>query len=192
MNPDIKRILTFWYDRNPIEWIIAPDGLDTQMKTEFGDLVRQARGGELDDWGAKPEGSVALVVLLDQFSRNLHRGSPDAFGGDAKACDTASKAIARGFDQEVTVIQASSFYMALLQQESLVSAIAARCLFEKLATRCADQKERDWVNMGIAGAKRHMQQLEQFGRYPTRNILLGRVSTEAEEEFLRQHKPSLK
>ncbi|KAK8043851.1 hypothetical protein PG994_012689 [Apiospora phragmitis] len=77
VNPDVQRVLTFWFDRNPIEWIIAPEGLDDQIKTDFGDLVLQARRDELDDWiTASPESSVALVVLLDQFCRNLFRGNP--------------------------------------------------------------------------------------------------------------------
>lgn len=68
-----------------MEWIVAPAGLDEQLKTNFGELVHKARADKLDDWAFPPEGSVALVVLLDQFSRNLFRGSPDAFSADAKA-----------------------------------------------------------------------------------------------------------
>lgn len=192
MNPDVKRVVAFWFDRNPIEWIIAPDGLDAQMKSEFGDLVLKARRNELDDWIAEPEASLALVVLLDQFSRNLFRGSPDAFSADAKAWDTVTKAVARDFDKQVTVIQASAFYMPLLHRESLISVIAARCLFEALKPRCATAQEHEWVDMGFEASKRHLQQLERFGRYPTRNALLGRKNTEAEDEFLKEHKPSLK
>ncbi|XXH01442.1 hypothetical protein Hte_007802 [Hypoxylon texense] len=192
MNPEAKRVVAFWFDRNPMEWIVAPDGLDAQMKSEFGDLVLRARRGELDGWTAEPEASLALVVLLDQFSRNLFRGTPDAFGGDAKAWDTVTQAVARDFDKQVTVIQASAFYMPLLQRESLISVIAARCLFEALKPRCATTQEHEWVDVGITASKRHLQQLERFGRYPTRNALLGRKNTEAEEEFLKEHKPSLK
>ncbi|KAI0120911.1 hypothetical protein F4776DRAFT_632361 [Hypoxylon sp. NC0597] len=192
MNPDVKRVVGFWFDRKPIEWIIAPEGLDAQMKAEFGDLVLKARNNELDDWSAEPESSLALVVLLDQFSRNIFRGSPDAFSADAKAWEIATKAIARDFDKRVTVIQASAFYLTLMQQESLISLVASRCLFEALKTRCVSSEEHDWVDMGIAASKRHMQQLERFGRYPTRNALLGRKNTEEEDEYLKQHVPSLK
>ncbi|KAI0469901.1 hypothetical protein GGR56DRAFT_661645 [Xylariaceae sp. FL0804] len=193
MNPDVTRILDFWFDRNPMEWIIAPDGLDDRLKSEFGDLVSKARNSELDGWAVEPEGSLALVVLLDQFSRNIHRGSPDAFAGDAKSGAISTRAIARGFDTQVTVVQATAFYMALLQQESLISAIAARCLFEALKPRCTGAEDHicNWVDMGIAASKRHVQQLEKFGRYPTRNALLGRTNTEAEAAFLKGHVPSL-
>lgn len=191
MNADVRRVVDFWFNRPPMEWIIAPEGLDAQIKSEFGQLVLKARNNELDDWTAEPEGSVALVALLDQFSRNMFRGSPDAFSADGKAWDIATKAIAREFDTKVTVIQATALYMALMQQESLISLIAARQLFKALKPRCATEEEHKWVDMGIAASKRHMQQLEQFGRYPTRNALLGRKNTEAEEEFLKGHAPSL-
>ncbi|KAI3338914.1 DUF924-domain-containing protein [Ustulina deusta] len=191
MNPDVKRIISFWFDRNPIEWIIAPDGLDDQLKSEFSDLVMQARRNEFDAWTAEPESSLALVVLLDQFSRNIFRGSSEVFSGDKKAWEAVTKAVARDFDKRVTVIQASAFYMPLLQQESLVSVIAARCLFEALKGRCESTEEHKWVDMGVAASKRHLKQLVDFGRYPTRNALLGRESTTAEEMFLKQHKPSL-
>jgi uncharacterized protein (DUF924 family) len=188
---NIKRVVSFWFNRSPMEWIFAPKGLDAQLKAEFGDLVLQARRNELDEWAAKPEGSVALVALLDQFSRNLFRGSAEAFSADAKASDIATKAIAQDFDQKVTVIQASALYMPLMQQENTVSLIAARCLFQALKPRCESDEEHKWVDMGIAASRRHLQQLERFGRYPTRNAILGRKNTEAEEQFLKEHSPTL-
>ncbi|KAI2634934.1 DUF924-domain-containing protein [Hypomontagnella submonticulosa] len=191
MSKDVKRITTFWFDRNPMEWMIAPDGLDTQIKVDFSDLVLKARRNELDDWTTESESSLALVVLLDQFSRNIFRGSPDAFSADAKAWDITTRAIARNFDKQVTVVQASAFYMPLLHRETLISVIAARSLFEVLKLRCKTAQEHEWVDMGIVASNRHLQQLERFGRYPTRNALLGRKNTEAEEEFLKDHKPSL-
>ncbi|KAI1172203.1 DUF924-domain-containing protein [Nemania sp. FL0916] len=191
MNPDVERIISFWFDRNPLEWIFAPAGLDAQLKSSFSDLVTQARQGALDSWESEPESSLALVVLLDQFSRNIYRGSTDAFSGDQKAWETVTRAVARDFDKRVTVIQASAFYMPLLQKESLISVIAARCLFEALKGRCESAEEHKWVDIGVAASGRHLKQLEEFGRYPTRNAVLGRESTEAEEAFLKQHKPSL-
>ncbi|KAI0394395.1 hypothetical protein F5Y17DRAFT_262709 [Xylariaceae sp. FL0594] len=193
MDPDVERILSFWFNRKPIEWIIAPEGLDTQLANEFSPIVEKARNNELDGWATRDaRSSLALVVLLGQFSRNLHRGSPAFFSADAKASETAAGAIARGYDSDVSAIQASAFYLPLMQQKSLVSVIAARCLFEALRARCATDEEREWVDMGLAAAKRHLDQLLRFGRYPSRNSLLGRTSTQAEEEFLRDFKPTLK
>ncbi|KAF2448404.1 DUF924-domain-containing protein [Karstenula rhodostoma CBS 690.94] len=174
MDPKAIRVGDFWFNRPPIEWIIAPDGLDAQIKSEFGDLVEQARRGELDGWTAHPESSVALVALLDQFSRNLFRGTPEAFSADAKAREVAAKSIAQDFDMQVSVIKASAFYMPLMQDESLISLIASRCLFEALKTRCTNDEEHE-----------HIVQLEKFGRYPSRNDILGRKSTKEEEDFLR-------
>lgn len=193
MNPQIKRVVSFWFNRPPMEWIVAPEGLDAQLKSEFGDLVHKARCNELDDWAADAEGSLALVVLLDQFSKNLFRGSSDAFSADAKSYEIATMAIAREFDKQTTctVIKASAFYMPMFAQENLISLIAARSLFENLKARCVSDEEHKWVDLGIGAAKRHMQQLERFGRYPTRNALLGRRNTEAEEEFLKEHRPSV-
>ncbi|KAI1632433.1 DUF924-domain-containing protein [Biscogniauxia mediterranea] len=187
MTQDIRRVVDFWFNRNPMKWIIAPEGFDAQCKSGFGDLVQKARQNELDDWATKPEGSLALVVLLDQLPRNIFRDSVDAFASDEKACEIAAKAIAQGFDKQVTVIQASAFYMPLMQQESLISLIAARGLFADLKSRAVSPEEHEWADMGIATSKGHIDQLTRFGRYPTRNAVLGRKSTEAEEEFLEEH-----
>ncbi|KAI0879270.1 DUF924-domain-containing protein [Hypoxylon argillaceum] len=151
----------------------------------------QARRNELEAWTAEPESSLALIVLLDQFSRNIFRGSVEVFSGDQKASEAVTKAVAWDFDKRVTVMQASAFYMPLLQQESLISVIAARSLFETLKGRCESAEEHKWVDMGVVASKRHLKQLADFGRYPTRNALLGRENTKAEETFLEHHKPSL-
>ncbi|KAK7748325.1 hypothetical protein SLS62_008693 [Diatrype stigma] len=195
-DPDIQRVLAFWFDRNPLDWIVAPEGFDAQCESELGDLVRKARRHELDDWAsataATPEeGSLALAVLLDQLPRNLFRGTADAFASDAQAWEVATRAIARGLDKKVPVVRASAFYMPLLQRESLISAVAARALSEALVPRAWAPEEQKWVAMGVAGAERHVEQIARFGRYPTRNAVLGRESTEAEVEFLKGHTFSL-
>ena len=187
MNPDVQRILTFWFDRNPMDWMRAPEGFDDQCRSQFGDLVLKARGNELDDWAATPEGSLGLVVLLNQLMRNIFRGSVDAFSGDAKAAEIATRAIARDFDKQVTVMQASALYIALLAQENLISIVAARALCDTLKPRCTNAEEHDWVDKGIAAAKMHVDLMVRFGRYPARNAVLGRKNTGAEDEFLAEH-----
>ncbi|EZF34657.1 hypothetical protein H109_03712 [Trichophyton interdigitale MR816] len=186
MNADVKRIITFWFNRPPVEWISAPRGIDDQIRSEFSDLVIKARQNRLDDWEMEPEACLALVVLLDQFSRNLFRGSPDAFGADSKAHEIATRAIIRGFDKDVTVIQASAFYLPLLHQESLISLVAARSLFENLRQRCVASEEKEWADMGVDIVNENIQYMEKFGRYPSRNVALGRANTEAEEEYLKK------
>ncbi|OAL71625.1 hypothetical protein A7D00_4530 [Trichophyton violaceum] len=186
MSTDVKRIITFWFNRSPVEWIAGPRGIDDQIRSEFGDLVLKARQNKLDDWEMEPEACLALAVLLDQFSRNIFRGSPDAFSADSKSHELATRAIICGFDKDVTVIQASAFYLPLLHQESLISLVAARSLFENLRQRCVNREEEKWVDMGIDIVNENIRHMQKFGRYPSRNLALGRTNTEAEEEHLEQ------
>ncbi|KAK7990127.1 hypothetical protein PG989_010442 [Apiospora arundinis] len=183
--PDVKRVLDFWFDRNPIDWVMSPAGLDDQIKTQFGDLVAQARRNELDAWATEgPESCLALVALLDQFPRNLYRGTPEAYACDPKAFAITTRAIAHDFDKRVNVIQASSFYLTILNKEEEIAAIASRSLWTDLRPRCETEQEKKWVEMGISATQKHLVQLEQFGRYPTRNKSMGRENTEAEEKYL--------
>ena len=104
MHAEVQRIISVEFDRKPIEWIIAPKDLDEQLKSEPGDLVLKAHQNELDDWGAEPKSSLALVVLLDQLSRNIFRRSAEAFRGDVKTWYTITKSVARGFNKQVTTL----------------------------------------------------------------------------------------
>ncbi|KAI0411394.1 hypothetical protein F5X98DRAFT_380812 [Xylaria grammica] len=122
----------------------------------------------------------------------IRRKTQQAVCHTERHMETATRAIARDFDKQVTVTQASAFYVAIIQQESLISVIAARCLFEALEPRYVSTEENDWVDIGISASKGRIQQLEKFGRYPTRNALLGRTNANAEEEFLKNHVPDLK
>ncbi|EFQ96696.1 hypothetical protein MGYG_08620 [Nannizzia gypsea CBS 118893] len=180
---DVKRINAFWFSRSPFEWIDAPAGIDEEIKSDFGDLVLKARQNKLDHWTANSERCLALLVLLDQFSRNLFRGSPDAFSADSKAHEIATRAIIRGFDTDLPVIQASAFYLPLLHNESLVSLLAARCLFERLRKRCVTEEEKKWADMGVEIVRENIYFMELFGRYPGRNSALGRKNTVAEDGY---------
>jgi uncharacterized protein (DUF924 family) len=174
-----------------MEWMVAPEGFDDQCKSQFGDLVRKALDNELDDWATEAKSCLALVVLLDQLPRNIYRGTPESFSGDVKAAEIAVKAIAQEFDKSVTVIEASAFYIPLLHQENLISLVAARSLIEALKVRSTTDEENDWVDKGIAASKHHAGIVMKFGRYPTRNAILERKNTEAEEEFLETNKSLL-
>ncbi|EHK96964.1 hypothetical protein GLAREA_07855 [Glarea lozoyensis ATCC 20868] len=205
-NPDIKSIIFFWFQRDPLEWIIPPPGLDAELKTRFEHLVLKARKGELDHWTETPAGCLALVVLLDQFSRNLFRDRPEAFGGDVRARGIVRGVVGQGWDGEVGVVQASAFFVCAVQQEGVYDVGVGREGFARLVERCRvveDGKaggesdagkrevERKWVEMGFKAAEKHLQLLERFGRYPTRNKILGRADTEEERRFLDEYKPSL-
>jgi uncharacterized protein (DUF924 family) len=138
-------VLAFWFNRPPLQWLIAPEGLDAQIKSEFGEIILKTRRNELDNWISEPERSLALVPLLDQFSRNMFCGVPEAFSADARAYEVATGAVSQNFDKQATVIPASAFYMPLMQQESLISLVAARCLLQSLKPRYASNEEYKWV-----------------------------------------------
>lgn len=109
MDPDIARIHDFWYSRPVLEWFMPPEGFDNQCQKQFGELVQSARQGKLDHWTFEPNGTLAILILLDQFSRNIYRDTPDAFSADPKALEIATHAIAKGWDKDATVAQALTY-----------------------------------------------------------------------------------
>ena len=108
-NPDISRIHDFWYNRPMKDWFMTPEGLDSECEQQFSELIQDARSSKLDDWQTTSDGSLALIILLDQFPRNVFRGTPDAFSSDPKALDIATHSIAKGWDRNVTITQALTY-----------------------------------------------------------------------------------
>ena len=190
MDPSIDRILSFWFDpRYQFKrWFEQSDDLDNQIRTHFGDLVSQAlRTPTLDSWTETPKGTLAMLVLLDQFTRNIFRGSAEAFGGDAKALDIAVRGLAKGFDREVEPMQQALFYLPLMHDEKLLSQVAAVALYESYAQRCEPESQAKSFALGSVGfAKRHLDAVAKFGRFPKRNEVLRRESTMEENEFLKE------
>ncbi|ETN40719.1 uncharacterized protein HMPREF1541_04999 [Cyphellophora europaea CBS 101466] len=184
-NPDIARIHDFWYSRPPVEWFMPPEGFDSACATQFGGLVQDARDGNLDQWTSDRNGSLAIIILLDQFSRNIHRDTPNAFSADPKALDIAIRAIAKGWDGEVPMAQAVTFYLPLMHNESLLAQIACLAFLEKRRMQSEPGSE-DWkfLSGSIKASKSHLEAIERFGRFPTRNKILGRESTPEELEFV--------
>lgn len=188
MNPDISRILSFWFDRPPMEWFMPPEGFDAECTQKFGHLVHQARANKLDDWTAEPKGTLALLVLLDQFSRNVFRGTPEMYAADDKAFDIATKSIAKGFDKKVTLNQAVTFYLPLMHHESLLAQIATLAMYENFINRCPDgSSELQFHSKGIDSVRQHLDVIQRFGRFPSRNKILGRESTEEELAYLNEN-----
>lgn len=184
-NSDINRILSFWFDRPPIEWFAPPEGFDDECKHHFGELVHKARANELDDWTSEPESSLAILILLDQFSRNIFRGTPEMYAADDKAFDIATRSIAKGFDEKVDKFQALTFYLPLMHHESLIAQVATLSLYKNLIARCEEGSEaKQFHTRGIHAAMGHLGTIEKFGRFPSRNKILGRESTKEELDFL--------
>ena len=177
------RILDFWLrprdpDGQPLwrdEWFKRDDALDTAISANFADAVDQAIDGRLDGMAVDGEGALALVILLDQFPRNLHRGTAKAFAGDQRALRIAKDAIARGFDRFMAKYARMFFYLPFEHSEDLADQERSVQLFASL--------HDDNVNKYAVA---HRDIIARFGRFPHRNAVLGRPSTTEEIEFLKQ------
>jgi uncharacterized protein (DUF924 family) len=175
-DPAASEILRFWFEE--IEhscWFKKDPEFDRGLGQRFGDLLTQAKEGRLDHWCDTPGGHLALIIVLDQFSRNLHRDSSIAFDADPKALQLALDGIEKGFDEQLTLEQRSFFYLPLRHAENLA------------AQELGLQKTRELNKAGYGTDKyalSHLVLIERFGRFPHRNECLGRDNTAAEERYL--------
>jgi uncharacterized protein (DUF924 family) len=160
-------------------WYAKSDEFDARLRREFGADLERARAGELDGWAQTPRGLLALVILLDQFSRNVHRGSGLMFEQDDRALGLATQAVARGDDTQLKAAECQFLYMPFMHSESIEDQRRSLQLFERLARVAPGLDCRSW-------ARSHHDIVARFGRFPHRNALLGRSSTPAELEFLKQ------
>lgn len=158
---------------------------DEQARQRFGELCAQALAGGLHDWAEQPQGWLALLLLLDQLPRMLHRGTAQAFCGDAHARRVLEQGLARGFDQQLAMIQQVFVYLVLEHAEDLSAQDQAVASFQRLHDQAATQ-ERELFGGFLEFALRHRQVIARFGRFPHRNDSLGRVSTPDEQAFLRE------
>jgi uncharacterized protein (DUF924 family) len=187
----INRIQTFWFPTDgtnlPKLWFAPNPTLDATIKSHFLLPITQARSGTFDHWTTTPQGTLALLILLDQFPRNIFRSSPDTFTSDSKALAIAVKAIAQGQDREVTPEEALFFYLPLMHAEDLTAQVATTALLEGFVARCeVGSAEREFAQKGLESAVRHLRVIERFGRFPKRNEVLGRESTAEELRFLEE------
>lgn len=168
-------VLRFWFEELTAEQHFTKDlNLDEQIKTRFGDVHTAAKQGELFDWRATPEGRLAEVIVLDQFSRNMFRGLPESFASDPVALVLADVAIAAGDDVKLKTEQRYFLYMPFMHSESRLIHKTAMELFKQPGLESAYEYEI-----------RHKAIIDRFGRYPHRNDVLGRTSTPEELEFLK-------
>lgn len=171
--PTAADILSFWREAGPSKWFAKDDAFDAAIRTRFLAAYEAAAAGELRDWEGSAEGSYALILLLDQFPRNLFRGSPQAFATDARALRIADGAIANGFDAEFDLPERRFFYVPFMHSEEL--AHQERCV---ALCEAADDGE------GVHHAVVHRDIIRDFGRFPHRNPVLGRRTTPQEHDFL--------
>jgi uncharacterized protein (DUF924 family) len=176
-------VLDFWFGPEPgrrrRQWFVKDPAFDAQIRGRFLEDHRRARAGELDAWLAAPESCLALVILLDQFPRNLFRGTPEAFAADARALAAARHALERGFDAGMPPARRLFFYLPFEHSENLDDQRRSVALAEPFRALPGFEDIHDY-------ALRHLRVIERFGRFPHRNAVLGRESTPEEEEFLKQ------
>lgn len=164
-------------------WFAKDDAFDRRIAERFGALVEAAQRGELDDWTHTLRGMLALLILLDQFPRNLYRGDARAFAGDAKAQAITLVAIARGEDGALPPIERMFCYLPLEHAEDI--ALQNRCvaLFEGLLAQ-APMDMHDSFESFLGYARKHREVIARFGRFPHRDAALSRKNTPAELEYL--------
>jgi len=191
----IEAVLTFWFgeegpeavapDATAARWFQKDEAFDETIRTRFGDLYEAARTGALDGWASTARGRLALLIVLDQFPRNLFRGTRRAFESDARALALASEGVALGHDRAFAVDGRSFFYMPLMHAEDRLA--QQRCV--DLFTALRDEMQgvaRDRAERSLDFAIRHRDIVERFGRFPHRNQALGRTSTPEELAFLKE------
>jgi uncharacterized protein (DUF924 family) len=190
MDPEINRTISYWFDGDNAQkkWFQGGPHIDAEIKDQFGPLIEKARASKLNPWTEQPKGTLALLLLLDQFPRNAFRGTPASFSSDAMAVDVAVNAIAKGQHHEVTSTQRPFFYLPLMHDERLISQVAALALYESLVSQCEpDSEDAKFAGASMRFCKLHLDVILRFGRFPARNVILGRESTTEEIEFLRQN-----
>ena len=164
-------------------WFGKRDSQDLEARERFGDWVEQALAGGLTEWAQRPEGWLALVLLLDQLPRMIFRDSPKSFSGDLRAQALVAQGIAADFDRQLQPIQRVFIYLVLEHCEHL--AVQNECI-SRYIDLLAQQPEEDRALFAdyLDYAEQHRSVIAQFGRFPHRNAVLGRESTAEEIEFL--------
>lgn len=172
----LNEVIDFWFTEiEPAQWWIKDDAFDALIKNRFVSLHQQAKAGELFQWRESALGSLAEIIILDQFSRNIYRDKPESFMCDPLCLALAQTAIAKGVDLELPQTQRSFLYLPFMHSESQLIHKEAVRLYESLGNQ--NNLEFEY---------KHKTIIDRFGRYPHRNHILGRESTAEEIEFLKQ------
>lgn len=176
----IDEILRYWFeDIEHALWFKKDPDFDRELEQRFGHLLALANDDQLDDWCDTPRGRLALIIVLDQFSRNIYRGTPRAFEADPKALLLTVNGIADRSDQGLSLEQRSFFYLPLRHAEDLA--------MQKLGLA----KTRELNDAGYGTDKyalNHLEIIARFGRFPHRNAVLGRRNMSQENEYLKDGK----
>lgn len=190
-----RDVLQFWFGdhaddvgaiaHKSASWFAKDAAFDASIGARFGALREAAIAGELDAWLGQPHARLALVILVDQFSRNLFRDDARAFAHDALARRWCEEALIAGIDRSLRPIERVFLYLPLEHSESLVDQQRSVALFADLRDALAEPAHKAFEGF-LDYARRHCEIIARFGRFPHRNAALGRVSTAAERAFLEQ------
>lgn len=169
-----EAIVAFWEEAGPQRWFTKDPAFDGSLAVRFGAALQEARQGAFDRWGDTPQGALGLVILLDQVSRNIHRGSPLAFAADARALRLAREWIGRGYLRRLPATRSRWLLMPLEHAEDIDAQNRCVALFGTLG-----------LHEMVYWADVHRDIIARFSRFPHRNPVLGRTSTAAEIAFLK-------
>ena len=184
-----EEILSFWFgvprddeaysNEWQSRWFASHPPFDQEVRDRFTEDYQKATARQLREWQTAPRSGLALVLLFDQFPRNMFRGTPQAFATDTLAREVANFLIQASFDRQLLPIERAFVYMPFMHSETLADQHYSVELFQQLA------QEREYLSF-VTYAIQHLEVIERFGRFPHRNAILGRPSTPAETEFLTQ------
>lgn len=169
----VAEVLKFWQDAGPAAWWKKNPDFDAQIKDQFGDLYALATEKKLDDWRNQSESNLALVLILDQFSRNLFRNSPKAFAQDPYALELAKHAVKMGYDKGEPVNLKGFYHLPYMHSEKLED--------QEL---CVQLIKASGNEGSLSSAIEHRDIIAEFGRFPHRNTVLNRETTPSEQKFL--------
>ena len=169
----VAEVVAFWQQAGPDRWFKKDASFDREIRDRFFDTYEAAAAGKLSDWEQSAQGALALLILLDQFPRNMFRGDARAFATDPLARAVTAGAIVRGFDSQVPKELRGFFYLPFEHSEDLAD--QERCIALHKATGDTD---------GLKWAEIHADIIRRFGRFPHRNAMLGRTTTPEEQAFL--------
>jgi uncharacterized protein (DUF924 family) len=195
LETEYQPILTFWFGAldslgradaaHSRRWFVKDEAFDRELAQRFGATHTDVAAGRHEAWLAEPRGRVAYVIVLDQLSRNMFRGTARAFETDAQALQAAARGIEIGADRDLALDERWFLYMPFMHSEDLVMQDRAVALFSALAVD-APPALREQLTSAANYARQHREIVARFGRFPHRNAVLGRPSTPEEAAFLQQ------
>ncbi len=176
MKDSQREVLDFWFvETAPVQWFQKNSVFDDMIRERFSSLYDMTKEGFCDGWAKDADGCLSLIIILDQFPRNMFRNTPRAFESDAKALSIARDAISKGFDQVIPQTKRRFIYLPFEHSENIEDQKRSVELFESM---------KDEDPLGYEYAVRHLRTIEKFGRFPNRNAALGRESTAEEAIYL--------